>query len=902
MDNTRRGGYESVARENELGELQGFLNRASSGQGVVVTVTGPIACGKTELLGAAAAKVDAITLRTFCAAEERVISYATIEQLVDNPALAHRVPELVGLTVQGGHLSPEAENRLRSDLTRTLLALAADRLVLIGVDDVHQADTASLNCLLYLARRVGPARIALIFTELRSLTPTQPRFKAELLSLRHHYEIALRPLGPEHSAELARAALGPGLTEEAHAELYRVTGGNLNLSHGLIGDVREAWARGETGIQVGRAFRLAYLGSLYRCGPVALRIARVAAVLGPSATTALVHRISGLSAETMDPTTEILTEGGLLRDLQFLHPAARSVVLDDMSAVERRSLHRLALELLDELPVEVLAHHQVGAGLVHGDKAAETFTKAGQALVSRGELDDAANYLQLAYRASDDDAARAALRVEAVAIERRRNPLASSLHLDELNAAARTGILSPEHAALTVHWLADSGRTGEAAEVLASQRPLAVTDQERGHLRAAEVSLALFYPGAFGSDRRPRPLTAEELASLPKAARHSAVAANAVIAALRGHLELATTQAKTVLQHADSAVGAAPTALIALLYAENTEAAHLWADKLAAETEASNGEDANYAGLRAETALRRGDLATAVEASSMVLDGRPLSSLGITAALPLSSRAAAAVRLGELERAEKLFAEPLRDAIPDSLFGLHLLSARGHYNLAMGRHESAYRAFRTCGERMRRWGIDVPGLALWRVDAAEALLSLDRNEGRRLIDEQLTRTMGPRSRALTLRIKAAYSPQAKRIDLLHEAAELLLSCHDPYERARVLADLGETLSTLRRYKRAREVLRQARHLAAQCGAVPLLRRLGSDSGRLDDSGLPQGSKSLTDAERRVASLAAAGQTNREIAGQLFVTASTVEQHLTSVFRKLGVKGRKQLPTELVNME
>ncbi|WPB87988.1 helix-turn-helix domain-containing protein [Streptomyces malaysiensis] len=59
---------------------------------------------------------------------------------------------------------------------------------------------------------------------------------------------------------------------------------------------------------------------------------------------------------------------------------------------------------------------------------------------------------------------------------------------------------------------------------------------------------------------------------------------------------------------------------------------------------------------------------------------------------------------------------------------------------------------------------------------------------------------------------------------------------------------------------------------------------------------------MTDAERRVAALAAAGQTNREIAEQLFVTASTVEQHLTSVFRKLGVKGRKQLPTALADVE
>ncbi|MFI5772706.1 AAA family ATPase [Streptomyces sp. NPDC051658] len=893
---------ELVAREDELGRIRSALNRANGGQGVLISVTGPIACGKTELLEAAASEVDAITLRAVCAAEERAIPYALIGQLIDNPALGFPVPEPAGLTAQGGRLSLSAENRLRRDLTRALLTLAADRLVLICVDDVQHADNASLSCLLSLARRLVPARIALIFTELRVLTSSQLRFNAELLSLRNHYEIALRPLGPGHAAELARAALGPDLSDETLTELYRVTGGNLSLSRGLIDDVRDAWARGETGIQVGRAFRLAYLGSLYRCGPLALRVTRVAAVLGPSATTVLVRRISGLSAEAMAQATDILADGGLLRDQRFAHPAARSVVLDDMSAEERRSVHSLALELLDEAPAEMLAHHRVGAGLVHGPKAAETFTEAGRALAVRGTLGEAADYLQLAYRASGDAATKAAIRVESVAVERRRNPLVVSRHWDELSVAARAGLLSCEYVSRTARWLTVGGRPGEAARVLASQHRRAVTDQDRAHLRVAEFSLALLYPGTSGSDRRPHPLTSDELAALPTATRHCAIADNAVMAALRGHPELATAEAETVLQQADAADGAALAALMALLYAENIEVAEVWADKLAAEAGASNGEDAEYAGIRAEIALRRGDLTAAVEAADMVLDGRPMPSFDITATLLLASRASVAVRLGELDHAEKLFAAPPGDAFQDSLFGLHLLSAHGQYSLATGQPESAYRAFRACGERMRGWGFDAPGMALWRVDAAEALLGLDRNEGRRLVDEQLSRTMAPRSHALTLRIKAAYMPEPKRVDLLYEAAELLLSCRDQYERARVLADLGEALSALGSYRQARGVLRQARHLAMRTGADPLLRRLGVRPGRQDDPDPQPRSRSLTNAERRAASLAATGLTNREIADRLFVTASTVEQHLTNVFRKLGVKGRKQLPTELDDME
>ena len=57
----------------------------------------------------------------------------------------------------------------------------------------------------------------------------------------------------------------------------------------------------------------------------------------------------------------------------------------------------------------------------------------------------------------------------------------------------------------------------------------------------------------------------------------------------------------------------------------------------------------------------------------------------------------------------------------------------------------------------------------------------------------------------------------------------------------------------------------------------------------------RGLSALTAAERRVADLAAAGRTNREIAEALFVSEKTVETHLARVFRKLDVRSRRQLP-------
>ncbi|MBE1463250.1 helix-turn-helix domain-containing protein [Kibdelosporangium phytohabitans] len=57
---------------------------------------------------------------------------------------------------------------------------------------------------------------------------------------------------------------------------------------------------------------------------------------------------------------------------------------------------------------------------------------------------------------------------------------------------------------------------------------------------------------------------------------------------------------------------------------------------------------------------------------------------------------------------------------------------------------------------------------------------------------------------------------------------------------------------------------------------------------------PAGFADLTAAQRRVAMLAAFGYTNRQIGSTLFLATSTVEQHLTNVYRRLGIKGRAEI--------
>jgi DNA-binding CsgD family transcriptional regulator len=271
--------------------------------------------------------------------------------------------------------------------------------------------------------------------------------------------------------------------------------------------------------------------------------------------------------------------------------------------------------------------------------------------------------------------------------------------------------------------------------------------------------------------------------------------------------------------------------------------------------------------------------------------------------IPLSVLIMTATRAGENEQALSHLNMTVPSAMFQTTIGLHYRRARGHYYLACGDHESAIADFEACGDLMRRWGSDLPGLVPWRTDLAAARLAGGLTAGS-LAADQIARlgTQNVRTRGITLRVLAASSELRSRPPLLREAAELLQAGGDQLELADTLAELSSTQHALGEYGHARVIGHQARQCAGRTmGSVPEQRRRTADTDRAnaslaDDPVLFD----LSDAERRVASLAAQGCTNRQIARKLFVTVSTVEQHLTRVYRKLRINSRSDLPTSLLS--
>ena len=109
--------------------------------------------------------------------------------------------------------------------------------------------------------------------------------------------------------------------------------------------------------------------------------------------------------------------------------------------------------------------------------------------------------------------------------------------------------------------------------------------------------------------------------------------------------------------------------------------------------------------------------------------------------------------------------------------------------------------------------------------------------------------------------------------------------------------LGRALRIAGRRERAREPLRRALDAATHAGARPLAERARHEllaTGARPRRPALRGVGALTPTELRVASLAAQGLTNRELAHTLYVTPKTIETHLAAAYRKLGVAGKGDL--------
>ncbi|MEZ0075141.1 AAA family ATPase [Planotetraspora sp. GP83] len=914
-----------IEREEELASLEGLLASAVVSRGRVALVGGAVATGKSALLrtlAEQAIELGALAVTATGSRLERDLPLGVLGQLIqDAPLVAGERDRALALLDEGARAVANAQEAAEQQidaqivhaLCTVLLDLSERYPLMIIVDDVHHADRVSLLCLAYLARRVRGARIVAVFGHSDQGRYTDAYFQTDLLRQPHCRRLQLAPLSRAGVAGLAAERVGREAAARFADDWYALSGGNPLLATALADDhrefVRSAAGEPPTTVVIGDQYGQAVLSCLERGQPQAMRVARGLAILGE---TDGLDRLLDIPAMDIGRELLSLSAAGLLTVGSFRHEALRQAVLAGVDPEERMDLHRRAAELAYDAGAApaVVAEHLLQAGRVEAAWVVPTLEEAARSALRGGQVESAVAYLRMAWRECADEAHRSKIMTMLVRAEWRINPAAPAGHLAELAEAMHRGSLRGSDAVVLARALLWHGRFDDARDVLEQlNESMEAADHETvAELVVVQLWLRATHPPLLAHVRH----TAAErgLATMVSVSVSRRLESTLALAEVltRGPREQHLDAVERILEDSrldEMTMETVENSLLALTYAGRCERVAPWCDlfSIEASSRQAPSRQARLAAIRAEIAIRQGDMPAAEHHARVALDTIPMSSWGVAIGGPLSSLILALTAMGRYGAVREHLDRPVPDAMFQTRYGLHYLHARGRHSLATEYPALALRDFQRCGELMAAWNLDTPGLIPWRADAGEACLRMGQvEEARRLIEAQLAAcgTEARRGRGIALRLLAAVSEPSRRPALLRQATEYLQMAGDKYELARALFDLVEVYDALGEYRRARTIAGRAQVVAGECRAEPLVKALArAGDGGAAASPLPRDLiKALSDGERRVAALAAAGYSNREIAARLYITISTVEQHLTRTYRKLNITRRADLPLVL----
>ncbi len=900
-----------LERDRELAALGRLIADAEEGRGRVALIEGPAGIGKSRLLAEARARAGRMTVLTArCGELERDFSFGAVRQMLEPVADRRRL--LAGAAapaegvLEGG--TAEGSFAVLHGLYWAVLNLAEERPVLLAIDDLQWSDRPSLRFVAYLVRRLEGSPV-LVAATLRSTEPgTDPALIAEIAADPLCEAVRPGPLGEDAVIELVTERLGEPDPRFA-AACREATGGNpLLLRHLLAALEQDGVAPSAAGAaavrEIGtRAVSRTVLLRLSRLPEDAVAVARAVAVLGDSSGLPAVAALTGLDEATVARAAGELARADILRaetPLGYVHPLVRDAVHLDVPGGERELQHGRAADVLADAGAPA---QEVAAQLLHAPRrgnpaTVELLRTAAAQAARRGGPDSALAYLGRALEEPPPAELRGTLHFElGVAAAEMNAPLAAE-HL----RVAYDVLTAPDERATAAFALAQSLLfTGHAAEggALARLAADAAPADMRLAIQAMEM-IAVF----FGYDREA--LARIELergtglgARMLMAATAFARAAGGAPAAECEALALESWEGGELLASSSGLFWSA--ALVALVLAESPQAGNWLATAREQAHRSGSVFSTSSVGLWSGLfLLGTGELE---EAGELLIEANRLQELWGSAPTATSWArglyAHHAVLVGDAARARAILGEA--PAAEEESDGANLWRrAHAELSLAEGRAEEAL----ADADLMGRTALHVlhPDWKPWQSLRARALGQLGRgDEAIAAIEAELELARGCGAAGAIGRCLRQRGELEQDVERLREAAELLAGSPARLEHARALAALGAALRRDRHATEAREPLREALELAEACACPPLVEAVRSElyaSGARPRTAALSGVGALTASERRVATLAAGGQTNREIAQALFVTPKTVEVHLSNAYRKLDIRSRRELPGAL----
>ena len=791
-------------------------------------------------------------------------------------------------------------------LLSALQSAANSAPVLLAVDDLPYLDAASASAVTFALRRmegVHPARLLATVRDHDARLPVLQGLPSDRCSV-----ISIGPLTLGALFDLLQTRRGIRLARPMLLRVYETSGGNplyaLELARAL--DRLEISPKAGTPLPVPAGLD-ALVDARVRDLPAAVAdvVAATAAAWRFTANERDADAIEQAVAAAMVVVDEPATIGGA-QVIRAAHPLLSAAAYNGLTAARRRQLHARLAAAADD-PVERVRHAALAATEPQAALAADLDAGVTAALAA-GVPDIAVGLAQLSLEHTTDDALRPA-RLDRLADAQLRSGDSSgawqsqsaAVHATEPGSArARRRIRLAEIATEVTSW-ADAEREVQEAIAEAADDPLvlaealltlaALTDDidvgEAAAQRAVDLLVA-------HSDPDPM-IVSGALAQLAGMRFRAGHGLDHEMFARAIEIERAHPS-RRLSDRADSSYAAL------LKYADDIDAAESRLLQLLDEARATGDVSSiTYAlGHLVPIYLWRGQLArgrayadehfeVAVQGELQSQETQARYNLGLAMAYQ-----------GHLDEAERILLGVLDSESTNAWIVHRVHAVLGFVSLSRNDAVGAIRHTDRWHDALVDMHFGEPGYSRSHLDHLCALIGVGRtSDAATFCDElsvQAQRASRESAAAIVLTGRAMLDAHAGRMSSALELSAAALEWYDTsplrFDRARTLLIAGRISRRAKAKSDARLLLTQAEQEFASFGAHAWQEQVAAELARVNVR--PSAPAELTETERLVAQLAAAGLSNKEVADRTFLAVKTVEANLARVYRKLGIRSRAEL--------